>query len=172
MWSLAIVLGVLAGRFSVLQPLQALQLQSLQVAQRLPNISKNQSEQIQSHPAFARVQTVAQLAQQLANTQGKPVLLDFYADWCISCIEFEQRTFSNPQVAQLMSQFVLLQVDVTRNTADDAALLKQMNLFGPPGLIFFNEKGIEIQGARVIGFLEAAPFLEHLQKILAIRSAK
>jgi thiol:disulfide interchange protein DsbD len=111
---------------------------------------------------FKRIKTVAELDQILA-TNTKPVMLDFYADWCVSCKEMERFTFSKPAVNAKMKDVLLLQVDVTANNVDDKALMKRFGLFGPPGLIFFNG-GKEIPNSRVIGFLAAEPFLQHLNR--------
>ncbi|MEG2030981.1 MAG: protein-disulfide reductase DsbD [Janthinobacterium sp.] len=115
--------------------------------------------------AFTRVKTVAQLDAALAQLGGKPALLDFYADWCVSCIEMEKLTFVDPAVREKMGQAVLLQVDVTANDADDKAMLKRFQLFGPPGIIMFNPQGQEIAQSRVIGFQNAATFLTSLRKL-------
>ena len=114
---------------------------------------------------FTRIKTVAELDRILA-TSTKPVMLDFYADWCVSCKEMERFTFSKPAVNAKMKDVLLLQVDVTANNADDKALMKRFGLFGPPGLIFFNG-GKEIPNSRVIGFLAAEPFLQHLNRHFA-----
>jgi len=90
------------------------------------------------------------------------VMLDFYADWCVSCKEMERFTFSDPMVKAELAQMVLLQVDVTRNTPEDQALLKRYRLFGPPGIVFFDQAGREIPGLRVIGFQPADKFLQSL----------
>ena len=115
--------------------------------------------------AFTRVKTVAQLDAALAQLNGKPALLDFYADWCVSCIEMEKLTFVDPAVREKMDQAVLLQVDVTANDADDKAMLKRFQLFGPPGIIMFNPQGQEIAQSRVIGFQNASTFLTSLRKL-------
>ncbi|SDA80157.1 MULTISPECIES: protein-disulfide reductase DsbD [unclassified Janthinobacterium] len=115
--------------------------------------------------AFTRVKTVAQLDAALAQLNGKPALLDFYADWCVSCIEMEKLTFVDPAVREKMGQAVLLQVDVTANDADDKAMLKRFQLFGPPGIIMFNPQGQEIAQSRVIGFQSASTFLTSLRKL-------
>ena len=115
--------------------------------------------------AFTRVKTVAQLDATLAQLNGKPALLDFYADWCVSCIEMEKLTFVDPAVREKMGQAVLLQVDVTANDADDKAMLKRFQLFGPPGIIMFNPQGQEIAQSRVIGFQNASTFLTSLRKL-------
>ncbi|MEB0284865.1 thioredoxin family protein, partial [Sphingomonas sp. 10B4] len=80
----------------------------------------------------------------LAQSKGKAALLDFYADWCVSCKEMEKLTFTDDKVKAKMDQMLLLQVDVTANNADDKVLLKRFGLFGPPGIIFFNQRGEEI----------------------------
>ncbi|MBR7636574.1 protein-disulfide reductase DsbD [Janthinobacterium lividum] len=120
--------------------------------------------QVHAQP-FTRVKTVAQLDAALAQLNGKPALLDFYADWCVSCIEMEKLTFVDPAVREKMGQAVLLQVDVTANDADDKAMLKRFQLFGPPGIIMFNQQGQEIAQSRVIGFQNAATFLASLRKL-------
>lgn len=93
-------------------------------------------------------------------------MLDFYADWCVSCKEMEKLTFTDPQVRQKMSALLLLQVDVTANNADDKAMLKRFNLFGPPGIIFFNGQGAELQNTRVIGYQNAERFARSLALVL------
>ncbi|WP_051781262.1 protein-disulfide reductase DsbD [Janthinobacterium agaricidamnosum] len=117
------------------------------------------------HAAFTRIKTVAQLDAALGQLNGKPALLDFYADWCVSCKEMEKLTFVDPQVAARMAGAVLLQVDVTANDADDKAMLKRFNLFGPPGIIMFNPQGQEIADSRVIGFQNTDKFLISLSKL-------
>lgn len=120
----------------------------------------------QVHPhAFTRVKTVAQLDAALAQLNGKTALLDFYADWCVSCKEMEKLTFVAPAVRDKMGMSVLLQVDVTANDADDKAMLKRFQLFGPPGIIMFNPQGQEIPQSRVIGFQNAETFLASLNKL-------
>jgi thiol:disulfide interchange protein DsbD len=97
-----------------------------------------------------------------AKRAGKPLLLDFYADWCISCKEMEIKTFANPAVAKKMQDFILVQADVTRNTAEHQALLKQYGLFGPPGILLFNAAGEEQNNQRVVGFMPPDRFLLRL----------
>jgi thiol:disulfide interchange protein DsbD len=114
---------------------------------------------------FKRVKTVAELDAVLAANAGKTAMLDFYADWCVSCKEMEKLTFVDPAVQQKLADTVLLQVDVTANDADDKAMLKRFGLFGPPGIIFFDRGGKEIADSRVIGYQNAAKFLTSLQKL-------
>ena len=100
-----------------------------------------------------------------AKEEKKLVLLDFYADWCISCKEMEVSTFANPEVSKQLKQFVLLQADVTKNSADNQALLKRFGLFGPPGILIFNLDSQEQKDQRVIGFMPPQRFMERLKKI-------
>ena len=97
-----------------------------------------------------------------AKRTGKPLLLDFYADWCISCKEMEIKTFGNAAVAKKMQEFILVQADVTRNTAEHQVLLKQYGLFGPPGILLFNPAGEEQTNQRVVGFMPPDRFLLRL----------
>jgi len=117
--------------------------------------------------AFERVKSVAELDTRLAaaRTEGRPVMLDFYADWCVSCKEMEHLTFSDPRVQARLHKMVLLQVDVTANTDADKALLKRFNLFGPPGLIFWDDTGAQ-SDYKVIGFEKANKFLASLDSAL------
>jgi thiol:disulfide interchange protein DsbD len=114
---------------------------------------------------FKRVKTEAQLDAVLAATGGKTVMLDFYADWCVSCKEMEKLTFIDPGVQAQLANTVLLQVDVTANDADDKAMLKRFGLFGPPGIILFDAKGHEIDDSRVIGYQDAEKFRASLSKL-------
>jgi thiol:disulfide interchange protein len=102
----------------------------------------------------------------LAVANGKPLLLDFYADWCVSCKEMERYTFADPRIAADLPDFRLLRVDVTANNDRDKALLARFRLFGPPATIFFDGQGREVQGARVIGFARADPFQRRLHAIV------
>jgi thioredoxin:protein disulfide reductase len=108
------------------------------------------------------VATLAQL-QQRVQSAGRPVMLDFYADWCVSCKEMEKLTFSDERVRSRLAQALLLQADVTANSDADRELLKRFRLFGPPGIIFFDAQGREIDGLRVIGYQDADRFLASLQ---------
>lgn len=112
--------------------------------------------------AFTRVKSVQELDGVLAARPGKVLMLDFYADWCISCKEMEKLTFSDPRVQVQFADMLLLQVDVTANNAADKALLKRFGLFGPPGIIFFDTEGKEIADRRVIGYQDTKTFLASL----------
>lgn len=113
---------------------------------------------------FTRVANLAELQNALANAkaQGKPVMLDFYADWCVACKEFEKYTFHAPQVENKLGDFVLLQADVTKNQAQDIELLKALNVLGLPTIEFWNAQGEAVPKARITGFMAAQPFIDHL----------
>jgi len=115
--------------------------------------------------AFTRIKTVEQLDAALAATNGRTAMLDFYADWCVSCKEMEKLTFVDPGVKARLADTVLLQVDVTANDAADRALLKRFGLFGPPGIILFDRQGREIADSRVIGYQDTNKFLGSLGKL-------
>ena len=117
-------------------------------------------------PAFAAISSTAELDSKLAEARanGKPLLLDFYADWCVSCKEMESETFPDAAVSALMKRFVLVRADVTANLPAHQALLKRFGLYGPPGIILFDPSGQE--KGRVIGFTPAADFARQLQNML------
>lgn len=117
---------------------------------------------VMSKAEFTRVKSVADLDAAIARANGKTVMLDFYADWCVSCKEMEKLTFSDPRIKSTFADMVLLQVDVTANDEDDKAMLRRFKLFGPPGIIFFDKQGREVQGRRVIGYQDADKFLQSL----------
>jgi thiol:disulfide interchange protein DsbD len=117
-----------------------------------------------SETPFARINNNAELDAKLASP-GKPVMLDFYADWCVSCKEMEHFTFSDPQVKPELAKMLLLQVDVTANSAEHKALLKRFSLFGPPGIIFFDAQGREVKALRVIGYQNPERFLKTLDSL-------
>ncbi|WP_374626253.1 protein-disulfide reductase DsbD [Pandoraea sp.] len=123
----------------------------------------NGSASVSEGIGFRRVRSVAELDQAIA-TAGRPVMFDFYADWCISCKEMERFVFTDPRVKARLDRMVLLQADVTANNADDQALLKRFGLFGPPGIVFFDGDGKEVPGTRVIGAQSADQFLRSLDK--------
>lgn len=119
----------------------------------------------EAHTPFLRVGSSEQLDTILASAAGKVVMLDFYADWCVSCKEMERFTFSDPRVGEQFEKMLLLQADVTANNAADQALLKRFTLFGPPGIVFFGPDGRELAGTRVIGYQSAEKFLVSLGKV-------
>ncbi len=117
---------------------------------------------------FTVIQSSAQLDQFLAQAkeQKKMLLLDFYADWCISCKEMEVNTFANTEVNTQLEKFVLLQADVTKNSPENQELLKRFGLFGPPGILFFDQNSVELKDQRVIGYMPPQRFGERLKKAL------
>jgi len=117
---------------------------------------------------FMVINTPAELDVQLskAKEEKKLVLLDFYADWCISCKEMEVNTFANPEVTNELKQMVLLQADVTANSSENQGLLKRFGLFGPPGTLIFNQNSEELKDQRVIGYMPPQRFIERLKSTL------
>jgi thiol:disulfide interchange protein DsbD len=142
----ALLVGALSGSRDPLRPLAGLTQGSAPVTRPLP---------------WTRVASIGDLQEKLA-APGKPVMLDFYADWCVSCKEMEAFTFSDPRVRAQLDGMLLLQADVTAHTEADRALLKRFSLFGPPGIIFFDPQGREIKGLRVVGYQNAERFLKTL----------
>jgi thiol:disulfide interchange protein DsbD len=118
---------------------------------------------------FRRIKTVADLDREIAGAAGagKSVMLDFYADWCVSCKEMEAWTFTDAGVQQALSNTVWLQADVTANDAEDKALLDRFGVFGPPTIIFFGSDGEQRQGYEVVGYMKAETFAEHVRKAIA-----
>jgi thiol:disulfide interchange protein DsbD len=127
--------------------------------------SNETMHRLESGIVFQRVANTAQLDALLsqAKQKGQPVLLDFYADWCVTCKEMELLTFSDEKVKAALGAYQLIQVDVTKNTVEHQRILKQYALFGPPAILFFDASGEEKVPKRVIGFMKAERFLERLQ---------
>ena len=148
----ALAIGALSGSRDVLRPLSGL------VAG---------GERRAHEVRFTRVRNLAELDTGLA-AAGKPVMLDFYADWCVSCKEMEAFTFTDTRVQAKLEGMLLLQADVTANSDEDKALLKRFSLFGPPGIIFFDRQGREIPGLRVIGYQSADVFLASLNRAASL----
>ena len=116
---------------------------------------------------FHTVATLADLDREVrsAAARGQQVMLDFYADWCVSCKEMEHYTFSDPEVARALAQLTLLRVDVTANSADDQALLQRFGIYGPPTIAFYSRDGREQPALRVVGYMKAAPFVDVLARL-------
>ena len=155
----ALLIGVLSGSRDVLQPLSKL---NMAVGPAESAASVNQG----GHLQFQRVKSVAELDEYIHQSQDQYVMVDFYADWCISCKEMERFTFTDAKVQDRLKDVVLLQIDVTDGTPDDAALLKRFNLFGPPGILFIDREGNEIPDIRIIGFQNKDNFLTILNAVL------
>lgn len=152
---IALLIGVLMGSRDILQPLGSLR--------AAPG---GEARAAETGLKFERVKTVAELEQRVKAASGRYVMLDFYADWCISCKELERFTFGDAQVQARLKDVVLLQADVTANSEEDKALLKKFSLFGPPGIIFFDRAGNESKAARIIGYESPQKFLQSLNGIL------
>jgi thiol:disulfide interchange protein DsbD len=114
---------------------------------------------------------VADLDKALAGaaSENRPALLDFYADWCVSCIEMEEYTFTDPAVQAALGDALLLQADVTANDEVDQELLQHFGIYGPPTIVFFDRQGRELQGYRVVGFKPAEEFSAHLTEAFGAR---
>ena len=151
---ISLLLGALGGSRDLLQPLNVFK-------GGVANATAAETQGLK----FQRVKTAAELDAAIQAAAGKYVMLDFYADWCTSCKEMEHITFVDPKVQAKLKDTVLLQVDVTANSADDKALLKRFNLFGPPGLIFFDKAG-QPASFRVIGYEPPEKFLTSLNKAM------
>jgi thiol:disulfide interchange protein DsbD len=147
----ALLLGGLGGSRDLLQPLTVYQ--------------GGGTAKAEQHLSFQRVKNLAELDQAVAGAQGRYVMLDFYADWCVSCKELERFTFTDPQVQAKLAGVLLLQADVTANSADDKAMLKRFSLFGPPGIIFWDQAGQEVP-YRVVGYEPPEKFLQSLAKAI------
>lgn len=156
----ALLIGVLSGSRDILQPLSKLNVANADVSGTKKSTAQT------GHLPFQRVKSVAELEQHILQARDKYVMLDFYADWCISCKEMERFTFTDEKVQSRLKEVVLLQVDVTAGTPDDAALLKRFKLFGPPGILFIDRQGREIPRIRLIGYQDTERFLSILNAVL------
>jgi thiol:disulfide interchange protein DsbD len=151
-YGLLLLIGFSLGNSNPLKPLQGLGVTTAQAAE--PGLS------------FERVNSLAALEARIkqAAANHQPVMLDFYADWCISCKEMETYTFADPRVKQALKGYVLLQADVTKNSDDDKALLEKFSLIGPPAILFFGSDTQEKTANRVIGYQDAETFIKSLQR--------
>jgi thiol:disulfide interchange protein DsbD len=147
----ALVVGLVSGSTNPLQPLERIS--------GMPAKQHLEFEYIKSVDDF-------ETARQRAADSGVPLMLDFYADWCVSCKEMEYYTFTDPRVQAALEEAVLVQADVTANDAVDQALLTRFGIFGPPTIVFNDREGNEIEGQRVIGYMDADDFLQHLDYVL------
>ena len=148
---IALLIGALSGARDILRPLSAL--------------GGGQAVAQTTHLQFERVKTLAELDARIARAQGKTVMLDFYADWCVSCKEYENITFADAAVQAQLKNTLLLQVDLTANNDDDKAFLKRFELFGPPAILFYDKQGKELSDFRVIGYQDPQQFLAWIKKI-------
>lgn len=118
-----------------------------------------------SHVEFKKVKSEAELQQALSENNKSLVMLDLYADWCVACKEFEKETFSDPSVQKAFGDMLLLQVDMTKNSEENRALMTKYKVLGLPTILFFNRDGKEIEGSRVNGFMPPVEFLQWIEKI-------
>ena len=144
----AYLVGALSGAHDILQPLSA-----------LGNGQAKSTDSLQ----FTRVKNLAELESHITQARGKTVMLDFYADWCVSCKEMERYSFSDAQVQAQLKDTLLLQADVTANNDEDKALLQRFELFGPPAILFFDAQGREQKDRRVTGYQNPTQFLQSLK---------
>jgi thiol:disulfide interchange protein DsbD len=151
-YGVLLVVGASSGGDDVLQPLKRL--------------AAGSTGERQEGLPFQRIKGVGGLRTALDTSiaQGRPVMLDYYADWCVSCKEMERYTFSDPGVRAALANVVLLQTDVTANDAEDQALLRRFNLFGPPAILFFGPDGRELPAYRVVGYMKAERFRQVVEK--------
>jgi thiol:disulfide interchange protein DsbD len=143
-----IIIGASAGNDDVMMPLRGI-------------INTNNNAVTKSHLPFQSIQTITELKQAIAEAtaQKRPIIIDFYADWCVSCKELESDTLGNEEVQKMLQQFMRLRIDVTQNDTNVQALLTHFELIGPPALIFYNSNGKELRNLRIIGFIPASQFL-------------
>lgn len=146
---LAMLIGAFSNAKSLLQPLSGI-------------FAKTGTSAAHESLSFIRINNIDELETQLQNANGKPTMLDFYADWCVSCKELEQFTFGDQRVQSALKDTLLLQVDMTDNNDDHKALLAKFKLFGPPGIIFFNGQSQEQNALKVVGYKNADDFLHVL----------
>jgi thiol:disulfide interchange protein DsbD len=135
------------------------------------NISDNENISITSRPnhvsvlPFKQIQSLDDLSRELNQHNNKMIMLDFYADWCVSCKEYEKLTFTHPKVKEYLSEYSLLQVDVTKNNAEHKALLKHFHLYGPPAILFFDKQHNELRTFRIVGYKNASQMLDQLKTL-------
>jgi thiol:disulfide interchange protein DsbD len=155
-YGFVLIIGAASGGGNVFRPLEGLS-NKYQAGEIRPN--KLFFEPVKGLEGF-------QFSLDKAVNEGKFVMLDFYADWCITCKEMEHSTFSDPGVQQMLNGVILLTADVTENNAQDKALLKEFSLYGPPAILFFDKKGIEKKSHRVVGFMNKDDFQKHIHEVM------
>jgi thiol:disulfide interchange protein DsbD len=134
------------------------------------NSQPSLKQEIDVHSQFTMVTDLDDFKQKLneANAQGKSVMVDLYADWCVACKHFEEQTFSDPLVQQALSNTLWLQIDLTRITDENEAFYDYFTVLGLPTIMFFNQDGVEVANSRVTGFMAAEPFAKHVREILPL----
>ncbi|MDT8453384.1 MAG: protein-disulfide reductase DsbD [Gammaproteobacteria bacterium] len=161
-YGIVIFIGMASGNRDILQPLKGLTTSGTTLSTG-QNAGQSQAS---AHLEFQQIKGVEGLDAALAEAkaQNKPVMLDFYADWCVSCKEMEMLTFSDPAVQQALEGVVLLQADVTPNDEKDRALYKRFGIIGPPSIMFFDRDGNELKNFRIVGYKNAEQFTQHIQR--------
>ncbi|MDK8464132.1 protein-disulfide reductase DsbD [Marinobacter sp. SS13-12] len=160
-YGIALLAGAVSGANDPLKPLAAF------TASNQPMAGISPAGAAASHAEFIRLESPADIRNelQLASRNGTPVMLDFYADWCISCKVMERNVFSDAAVIQALAPYKLLQLDMTDNTPEQQALLDELGLFGPPAILFYHDTGAEMESARVLGEMDRDQFLGHLDAL-------
>jgi thiol:disulfide interchange protein DsbD len=152
-YGVLLLIGASSGTGNLYRPLQGIAF-------------NNASSPVVQHLSFTRIKTVADLETQLqrASSSSRPVMLDFYADWCIECKRMEATTFTDPMVHTALQKVILLQADVTANDEQDKALLKHFGIYGPPAIMFFNIEGEERSAYRLYGYFKSQEFIDHVRE--------
>ena len=153
LYGVILMLGAASGSASILSPLKGV-------------VSSGASLATEQHLQFKKIKGVEGLNKALAEAkaQNKSVMLDFYADWCVSCKEMESLTFTDPAVQSALANTVLLQADVTANDEQDKSLYKHFKIIGPPAIIFYNAQGDELKPYKVVGYMPAEKFSNHISQ--------
>jgi thiol:disulfide interchange protein DsbD len=152
LYGVSLLIGGMAGAKNVLHPLD-------------PFIAQAQAAPIKlEHKKFEKITSIEELNAILAESKGKKVMVDFYADWCTACKELEEKTFSDESVKTAMDQYILVQVDLTANDEAARTISSKFGIFGPPAILFFDENGTRKKDADIVGFKEPQEFIKHLGK--------
>ncbi|WP_018954122.1 protein-disulfide reductase DsbD [Thioalkalivibrio sulfidiphilus] len=156
-WGVLLMIGAASGGRDVFKPLSGLT--ATTVVSGTPGAA-TQAQGLQ----FRKIDSLADLEREVASASaaGRPVMLDFYADWCVDCVRMERTTFQDTGVIQALSGAVLLKADVTANNSDHRELMRHFNLFGPPAIVFYDASGRELRDYRLVGFMPAARFTQHV----------
>lgn len=154
LYAIVLLVGGISGATSPLRPLEMF----------IPSKSVIEVKDA-PHKSFLKITSLEELNAIVEKNKGKKVMVDFYADWCTSCKEFEAQTFSDEHVKTAMDAFVLVQVDLTANDEASKTISEKFGIFGPPAILFFDEEGIRLKSADIIGFKEPQEFLTHLQQV-------
>jgi len=154
LYGMSLLLGGMSGAKDPLHPLDPF----------LPSKAVAQAE-MSAHKEFKKITSLQELDTILAQNKGKKVMVDFYADWCTACKEYESKTFSDENVKTAMDAYTLVQVDLTANDDASKAITSKFGLFGPPAILFFDENGVRLKNADIVGFKEPKEFLNHLGEL-------